>query len=110
LAEIETLRSNSAGAASHFENALKLDSESACAKAGLAEQLIEEGKEQQALVFLQAAVHGDPYNDQIHYHLSTLYRDMGDKEDAAKEMAKFKQLRELKDKLQKALHPKTSPE
>jgi predicted Zn-dependent protease len=110
LAEIETLRSNLAGAASHFANALKLDSESACAKAGLADQLIEEGKEQQALEYLQAAIRGDPYNDQFHYHLSALYRRMGNKDEAAKEMAKFKQLREVKDKLQQALHPKTSPE
>lgn len=110
LAEIETLRSNSAGAASHFANALKLDSESTCAKAGLAEQLMEEGKEQQALDYLQAAVRGDPYNVQLHYHLSALYRRMGNKEEAAKELEKFKQLREVKDKLQQALHPKTSPE
>jgi len=110
LAEIETLRSNAAGAASHFANALKLDSESTCAKAGLAEQLMDEGKEQQALEYLEAAVRGDPYNEQSHYRLSSLYRRTGNGEEAAKEMEKFKQLRDMKDELQRVLHPKTSPE
>jgi tetratricopeptide (TPR) repeat protein len=110
LAEIETLRSNPAGAASHFANALKLDSESACAKAGLAEQLMDAGKEQQALEYLQAAVRDDPYNEQFHYHLAALYRRSGDKDEAEKEMQKFKQLREMKDELHQALHPNSSPE
>jgi tetratricopeptide (TPR) repeat protein len=109
LAEIELLRSNSAGAASHFARALTLDSESSCAKAGLAEQLADEGKQQQALEYLQAAVRGDPYDVQFHYHLSALYRRMGNKEEAAKELEKFKELREIKDELQQALHPKPSP-
>jgi predicted Zn-dependent protease len=110
LAEIELLRSNSTGAANHFAQALKLDPDAACAKAGLAEQLMDKGNEQQALEYLQAAVRGDPYNDQFHYHLSALYRRMGNKEEAAKEMQKFKQLRDVKDELQQALHPKSSPE
>jgi predicted Zn-dependent protease len=110
LAEIETLRSNPAGAASHFANALKLDSESACAKAGLAEQLIDAGKDQQALEYLQAAVRDDPYNEQFHYHLATLYRRAGNKDEAAKEMEKFKQLREMKDELHRELHPNSSPQ
>jgi predicted Zn-dependent protease len=110
LAEIELLRSNSAEAANHFAHALRLDSAAACAKAGLAEQLMDEGKEQQALEYLQAAVRGDPYNDQFHYRLSAFYRRMGNKEEAAKEMEKFKQLREIKDELQQALRPKSSPE
>jgi tetratricopeptide (TPR) repeat protein len=110
LAEIDLLRSNSAEAASHFAQALKLDSEAACAKAGLAEQLMEKGNDQQALEYLQAAVRGDPYNDQFHYRLSGFYRRMGNKEEAAKEMEKFKQLRDIKDELQQALHPKSSPE
>lgn len=108
LAEIETLRSNSAGAASHFASALKLDPESACAKAGVADQLIEEGKEQQALEYLQAAVRSDPYNEQFHYHLANLYRRTGNKDEAAQEMAKFKQLREMKDELHQAMHPNSS--
>lgn len=108
LGEIETLRQNSAGGTSHFANALKLDSESACAKAGLAEQLTDEGKEQQALEYLQAAVRSDPYNEQFHYHLAALYRRTGNRDEAAKEMEKFKQLREMKDELHQALHPNSS--
>jgi tetratricopeptide (TPR) repeat protein len=110
LAEIELLRSNSAEAANHFAQALRLDSEAGCAKAGLAEQLMDEGKEQQALDYLQAAVRGDPYNDQFHYRLSACYRRMGNKGESAKEMEKVKELRELKDELQQALHSRSSPE
>jgi predicted Zn-dependent protease len=109
LAEIELGRSNSAAAASHFAHALSLNSKAACAKAGLAEQLVDEGKEQQALEYLEAAVRDDPYNDQFHYRLSALYRRMGNEEEAAKEKKKFTQLREMKDELQQALHPKPSP-
>lgn len=110
LAEVELLRSKSADASLHFAQALKIDSESACAKAGLAEQLADEGKEQQALEYLQAAVQGNPYNAQFHYRLAALYRRMGNKDEAAKESDKFKQLRQMKDELQQALHSRSSPE
>jgi tetratricopeptide (TPR) repeat protein len=105
LADVELLRSNPAGAAAHFAQALKLDSESGCAKAGLATQLTEEGKNQQALDYLQAAVRSDPYDAEIRYHLAVLYRQMGDKAQAAKEMETFKQLRDVKDQMKRALHP-----
>jgi tetratricopeptide (TPR) repeat protein len=110
LAEIEILRSNPAGASSHFERALKLNSGAACAKAGLAKQLMDKGEQQQALAYLRDAVHDDPYNDLFHYHLWSLYRRMGNKEEAAKEMEKFKQLRAMKDELQQTLHPAPPPE
>ena len=105
LAEVETLRSNPAGASSHFVQALKFDPDAACAKAGLASQLIDEGKNQQALDYLQAAVRSDPYDAQIHYHLATLYRQMGNKDAAAKEMETFKELRDVADEMKRALHP-----
>jgi tetratricopeptide (TPR) repeat protein len=105
LAEVETLRSNPAGASSHFVQALKFDPDAACAKAGLASQLIDEGKNQQALDYLQAAVRSDPYDAQIHYHLATLYRQMGNKDAAAKEMDTFKELRDVADEMKRALHP-----
>jgi predicted Zn-dependent protease len=110
LAEVELLRSKSAEASLHFGQALKIDSQAACAKAGLAEQLMEEGKEQQALEYLQAAVRDSPYNAQFHYRLAALYRRMGNKEEATKEAEKFKQLREMADELQQALHFKSAPE
>ena len=110
LAEVELLRSNSAKAAGHFAQALKIDPEAACAKAGLAAQLISEGKEQEALEYLQAAVRGDPYNAQLHYRLANLYRKMGNKEGAAKETSVFKELRDVEDELQRALHPTPTPE
>jgi tetratricopeptide (TPR) repeat protein len=105
LAEVELLRSNSVEASLHYAQALKIDPKASCAKAGLAAQLIDEGKEQQALEYLQAAVRGDPDNAQFHYRLGVLYRRLGNKEEAAKEMEKFKQLREMKDDLQRSLHP-----
>lgn len=110
LAEIEVLRSNPAGASSHFERALKLDSGAPCAKAGLAKQLMDKGDEQQALNYLQTAVHDDPYNDLFHYRLWAVYRRMGNKEEAEREMDKFKQLRGMKDELQQTLHPTPPPE
>jgi tetratricopeptide (TPR) repeat protein len=110
LAEIEVLRSNAAGASSHFQRALKLDSGAPCAKAGLAKELMDKGEEQQALTYLQAAVRDDPYNDLFHYRLWDLYRRIGNKEEAGKEMEKFKQLRAMKEELQQTLHPTPPPE
>ena len=109
LAEVELLRSNPAGASKHFTQALRLDSEAACAKAGLAGQLVEEGKQQQALEYLQAAVRSEPYDAEFHYHLAVLYRQMGNKDEATKEMETFKQLRKIGDELKQALHPAASP-
>lgn len=110
LAEIEVLRSNPAGASSHFARALTLDPGAPCAKAGLAKQLMDKGQDQQALEYLQSAIRDDPYNDLFHYRLWSLYRRMGDKEKAGSEMEKFKQLRGMKDGLQQTLHPTPPPE
>ena len=109
LAEVELLRSNPAGASKHFTQALRLDSEAACAKAGLAGQLVEEGKQQQALEYLQAAVRSEPYDAEFHYHLAVLYRQMGNRDEATKEMETFRQLRKIGDELKQALHPAASP-
>lgn len=110
LAEVELLRAHPTEASGHFARALRIDPEAACAKAGVAAQLIDEGKEQEALQYMQAAVQGDPDNAQLHFRLAALYRRLGMKEDAAKETDKFKHLREMKDKLQQALHSQSSPE
>jgi tetratricopeptide (TPR) repeat protein len=110
LGEIEVLRSNPAAASSHFSRALTLNPGASCAKAGLAKQLMDKGQNQQALEYLQAAIHDDPYNDLLHYRLWSLYRRMGDKQNAGSEMEKFKQLRGMKDELQQTLHPTPPPE
>ena len=110
LAEVELLRSHPSEASRHFAQALRIDPDAACAKAGVAAQLIDEGQEQQALGYMQAAVQRDPENAQLHFRLAALYRRLGMKEDAAKETDKFKQLREIKDDLQQALHSQSSPE
>jgi tetratricopeptide (TPR) repeat protein len=110
LAEIEVLRSNTAGAATHFTRALTFDPGAACAKAGLAKQLMDKGQDQQALEYLKSALRDDPYNDLFHYRLWSLYRRMGDKEKAGTEMEMFKQLRGMKDTLQQTLHPTAPPE
>jgi tetratricopeptide (TPR) repeat protein len=110
LAEIEVLRSNPPAATAHFARALTLDSAAPCAKAGLAKQLMDKGEDQKALDYMQAAVHDDPYNDLFHYRLWSLYRRMGNKEEAEKEMEKFRQLRGMKDSLQQTLHPTPPPE
>jgi tetratricopeptide (TPR) repeat protein len=110
LAEIDILRSNPTGVSSHFSRALTLNPGASCAKAGLAKQLMDKGQNQQALEYLQAAIHDDPYNDLLHYRLWSLYRRMGDKEKAGSEMEKFKQLRGMKDELQQTLHPTPPPE
>ena len=105
LAEIELWRSSSTTAFDHYGRALKLNPELVCAKLGLAGLLIEEGKAQQALEYLQSAALADPYNAQVHHRLAVLYRGMGQNQEAEKELSAFQELEKVQSQLQKALHP-----
>jgi len=105
LGEIELWHSDSTTARDHYERALKLDPETVCAKLGLAGLLIEEGKPQQALTYLQSAARADPNNAQVHHQLAVLYRGMGQTQEADRELSAFRELDKVQNQLQKGLRP-----
>jgi tetratricopeptide (TPR) repeat protein len=103
LGKIELFRSSAKTALDHYARALKLNPEMVCAKLGLAGMLIEEGKMQAALDYLQSAAGSDPYNAEVRHRLAVLYRSMGRSQDAEREMSAFRELEKIQSQLQKAL-------
>ena len=103
LGEISLWRSNQATASEHYTRALKLSPAIPCANLGLAGLLMDDGNTQEALGYLQTATRSDPFNAQARYKLSVLYRRLGKKEDAERELAAFQELEKVQHQVQKAL-------
>lgn len=103
LGKIALWRSNPTTASEHYARALKLSPKIACANLGLAELLIDEDNTQEALGYLQTATRSDPFNAQARYKLSVLYRRLGKKEDAERELAAFHELEKVQHQLQRVL-------
>lgn len=101
--DIELWRSSSATALDHYQRALKLHVDAECAKPSLAGLLIEEGKVQQVLGYLQSAERSDPYDAQVHHRLAALYRSMGQNQEADRELSAFQDLDKLQSQLERAL-------
>jgi tetratricopeptide (TPR) repeat protein len=103
LGKIEIWRSSPTAASNHYSRALKLNPEIVCAKLGLAGLLIDEGKTQEALGYLQSAARSEPYNAEVRHRLAVLYRSLGQIQEADRELAAFQELQKVQNQLQKAL-------
>jgi tetratricopeptide (TPR) repeat protein len=103
LGKIEIWRSSPTAAFNHYARALKLNPGIVCAKLGLAELLIDEGKTQEALGYLQSAAHSEPYNAEVRHRLAVLYRSLGQNQEADRELAAFQELEKVQNQLQKAM-------
>ncbi len=101
LGRIDLWRANSSAAYDHYVRAQKLNPLSSCANLGLAELLTDDGKTQQALSYLQVAVHSDPYDPDIRHQLSNAYRELGLKEGADRELKAFQELIKVRDSLKR---------
>jgi cytochrome c-type biogenesis protein CcmH/NrfG len=99
LGEIAFGRSDLKGASAHFSKAVELQPDDAEANLGLAKTLMSLQEPQKAEKYLDHAVKLDPYNSAIRFRLASLYRQMGRSADAEREIAEFKRLRAMKDKL-----------
>jgi tetratricopeptide (TPR) repeat protein len=99
LGEIAARQSDSKTAFAHFSRALKLQPDDADANLGLAKILISTDQPQKALPLLQRAAELEPFNSVVHYHLSTVYRKEGHPADAQRELAEFRKLRGMKERL-----------
>jgi tetratricopeptide (TPR) repeat protein len=103
LGKIELWRSSSKTAFDHYARALVLNPEIVCAKLGLAGLLIDEGKGQEALGYLQSAAYSEPSNAEVRHRLGVLYRSLGQNEEADRELSAFQELEKVQSQLQKAL-------
>ncbi len=102
LAKIQLLRANLNVAHDYYAGVQKLNPRTSCANLGLAGLLIDEGKAQEALSYLQTAVHIDPYDPEIRWRLARVYRQLGRKEDADRELTAFQELSKVRTRMQKS--------
>ena len=102
LAKIQLLRANLNVAHDYYAGVQKLNPRTSCANLGLAGLLIDEGKAQEALSYLQTAVQIDPYDPEIRWRLTRVYRQLGRKEDADRELTAFQELRKVRTRMQKS--------
>ena len=88
-----------AGAMARYGQALATQPNFIDAKIGMAYQLTESGKPEEALPLLRAALQEDPSNVLAHYRLSAVYRRLHQPEDAKLEIAEYERLKAIKEKL-----------
>jgi tetratricopeptide (TPR) repeat protein len=75
----------------HFNRALSLDPQFGEALIGLGKSLVSAGRPQQAVAPLEQAVKLEPGNANAHYQLSFAYRRLGRDQEAAKELAAYRE-------------------
>jgi len=80
-----------------LRTALTLDSTLAEPHFQLGKLALRDGKSQEALDHLEAAVKLSPRNRSVHYALAGLYRRLGRREEAAEEIRKYEGLKEEQD-------------
>ena len=99
LAEIDAQKGDFQKAYEGFNTAVKLQPTDADARLGLAKTLIEMNQPDKALPLLEQTVKEEPTNAIAHYRLGTLYRKYGRLDDAKREIAIYKKLKDMKEKL-----------
>jgi Tfp pilus assembly protein PilF len=99
LGEIDAQKGEAAKAEEEFKRAMQMQPADAAPRLGLAKVLTDKGESDEAIALLEETVKLDPTNGVVHYRLGTLYREKGRAEDAKKEIALYKQYKDLKDKL-----------
>jgi tetratricopeptide (TPR) repeat protein len=100
LAEYALGRNDLKEAHARYAQAVALQPRDASANLGMARVLMETGQIPKALPFLLRAVETDATNPVVHMRLATVYRESGRRDDAARELAEFRKLKDLKDRLQ----------
>jgi tetratricopeptide (TPR) repeat protein len=99
LGEIAIERSDLKGALARYSRAVELQPDDADANLGLARALMQTGQSDKAEHCLVRAAASEPFDPAIHMRLATLYRESGRAKDAARELAEFQRLKNLKERL-----------
>lgn len=90
-----------AAARKHLERAVELDPDNGDAAMELAKVLTGDEDRVRTIHLLECAIASDPTNYVAHFRLSTLYRQMGRKDDAKHEAAEYQKYKQLSERLQK---------
>ncbi|MGA8029648.1 MAG: tetratricopeptide repeat protein [Bryobacteraceae bacterium] len=99
FARIALRRSDPDNAYACFSRALSLDRGSVEAEIGLARLLAKKGKNEEAAKYLRMAVQSDPLNEQAHYWLATVSRELQLKDESEKEFRLFREIKETKERI-----------
>jgi tetratricopeptide (TPR) repeat protein len=94
LGEIEWLRTKPREALEHYANAVRLRPDFVDAHIAMGKALTTLGEADKALQQLSEAVRLDPQNEVAHYRLAQAYLKLGRREDAERESASFRKLRD----------------
>jgi Tfp pilus assembly protein PilF len=98
LGFIEGIRGDSNLAEAHYTRALSLKPDEFNALVGLGNLLRARGENERAAELLSQASRIDAMDDSLHYQLAKIYREMGRKADAEREIKLFATIRGLKAK------------
>jgi tetratricopeptide (TPR) repeat protein len=99
LGEIALNRSDVKEALARYAHALKLRPEDAEANLGMAKALMGSGQTAKAEPYLKQAIASEPFDATAHMRLAAVYRATGHSADAAREVAEFQRLRDMKTRL-----------
>ena len=98
LGIIEGIRGHLDLAKAHYTRALSWKPDEFNALVGMGDILHKRGENEKAVEYLSRASKLDPMDDSLHFRLSQIYRDLGRKADAKREMSLFASIRDLKSK------------
>jgi tetratricopeptide (TPR) repeat protein len=96
LGLIAKLRGNSSLAEEHYTRALSIKPDEFNALVGLGGIVRDRGENEKAAEYFSQASKLDAMDDSLHYQLAQIYRHLGRKEEAEKEMKLFATIRDLK--------------
>jgi tetratricopeptide (TPR) repeat protein len=99
LGEIAFRAADLKDAFAHFSRAVELLPNDADAALGLGNTLAAMHQPDKARPLLEHAVQLEPFSAAIHYRLALVYRALGRTADANRELAEFKRIREMKERL-----------
>ncbi len=79
-----------------LQSVIEAHPEHAQAQYQMGKVLLDQGQMDEAVQHLEAAAKLDPGKDYIHYQLQTVYRKIGRKDDADRELALYRDIKEKK--------------
>jgi Flp pilus assembly protein TadD len=92
-------RSDMQDAMARYSHVLKMQPDDSDANLGMAKALMGDGQTAKAEPYLKRAIASEPFDATAHMRLAAVYREAGKSADAAREIAEFQRLREMKTRL-----------
>jgi tetratricopeptide (TPR) repeat protein len=99
LGEIEFRASELKSAFEHYSRAVTLQPDDADANLGLGKTLAAMHQPVRARAQLEHAVRLEPFDAETHYRLASVYRELGLPSDAERELAEFRKMKDMKNRL-----------